>query len=111
MPSKRDTLIDFASFVQAYPKTGPFLLSDAFCKLSRLGKEAHSYAERLCNFGERSEGEYDRKCDSLSRRAYAALATLGSIRGVEVETGGDPRGSCLKVRIPRDSVGTLEVRF
>ena len=107
----RDTLIDFASFVQVYPHTGPFLLSDAFKRLTRLGKEAHSYAERMCTFGERTEGEYDRKIDSITRRAYAALATLGGIQRIQIETGGDPRGSCLKITIPRDSNGALLLRF
>ena len=107
----RDTLIDFASFVQVYPHTGPFLLSDAFKRLTRLGKEAHSYAERMCTFGERTEGEYDRKIDSITRRSYAALATLGDgIQGVKIEVGGDPRGSCLRITIPRDS-GALLLRF
>lgn len=107
----RDSLIDFAALVKAYPHTGPFLMADAWKRLTRLGKEAHSYAERLCNLGERTEGEYDRKIGSITRRVYAALATIGGIQGIEVETGGDPRGSCLKITFPRDSNGALLIRF
>lgn len=101
----------FAAFVQAYPKTGPYLIASSYKRLQRLGKEAHTYAERLCNEGERSEGEYERKIASITLRAKAALACLGSLSGVEIETGGDPRGSCLKITLPRDSAGALLVRF
>jgi hypothetical protein len=73
--------------------------------LSRLGTEAHSWAERMCNYGERVEGEDTRKRASIRTRADHAMKALGFNATIEVE--GDPRGSCLKVSAP----GIYTLRF
>lgn len=73
-------------------------------KLARLGRAAQRLAENLCNVPVYQEA-FDRGMASVRKHAVGALHEMGI--SAEVETGGDPRGSCLKVRI----AGASEFRF
>jgi hypothetical protein len=82
-----------------------YAVAYAVSTLDRLGTEAHTWAERMCNYGEPFEGADDRKRQSIRTRADTLMRTLGFNATIEVE--GDPRGSCLKVSAP----GISTLRF
>lgn len=82
------------------PTASAYRTAKAVAALARLGSEAHTWAERLCNFGEPSEGADSRKRDSISRRAFEALSGMHiACNTCKVEIHGDPRGSCLQISI------------
>lgn len=78
-----------------------YRIASNVAKLKRLGSEAHTWAERLCNYGEPTEGADERKRASIRKRAIFAVSEIenGLERGATIEVAGDPRGSCLKVTI------------
>lgn len=77
-----------------------YTIASTVAALNRLGREAHTHAENVCNYP-MPEGKDEKRRASIGRRAYAALAMCLPIQGVRIEVHGDPRGSCLKVKIPR----------
>lgn len=90
-----DTAIQFARLA---PHSSSFRIATGVARLSRLGHEAHTWAERLCNYGEPTEGADMRKRDSIRARAFAALGDMGlRVPEFTVEVMGDPRGSCLQI--------------
>lgn len=60
--------------------------------LSRLASAAESNALALCN-GDRQQDAYDRKKESIERRANAIAAGYW----LRAKCGGDPRGYCLRL--------------
>lgn len=91
---------------------GSYTIASVVSKLTRLGNAARKHAENVCNYP-MAEGEDAKRRDSISRRMYAALSEILPIQGVRVEVHGDPRGSCLQVKIPRGdgSPDFYEYRF
>lgn len=88
--------------------------------LVRLGRRAQRIAERRCNGVERydskagrvlaswteaDEKAADRACEKIKVEAIAALVDF-EVFGVEV--GGDPRGYCLKFRLPSGASNSAE---
>lgn len=84
------------------PNVSAYRVASNVMRLNRLGREAHTWAERLCNYGEPSEGADERKRASIAHRAASALAEISSkvFSGVKIDVMGDPRGSCLQVTLP-----------
>lgn len=85
-------------FARSAPHSSSYRIASNVAKLARLGREAHTWAERLCNYGEPKEGANSSKRNSISRRAFAALGDMGLLLPqYKVEVSGDPRGSCLQI--------------
>lgn len=110
-------MMDYAVQMARLPQcanTSPFRIANGLAKLRRLGREAHTHAESMCNFGERTEGADVRKRNSISTRASQVIANMSiPLReaGVQVEVHGDPRGSCLQIHIKCESGLGLSLRF
>lgn len=108
---KRDMIFDVLRIASLDRLPGAVVrhdeIADGYLKLCRLGREIHTAAERLCSDERYSQDLFDAKRDSVQRRAMRAindsLCLLSPIacpndeRAYRLETGGDPRGSCLKL--------------
>lgn len=79
MMTKRHA-VDFATdaivLARKAPAASAYAVASTVATLSRLGTEAHTWAERLCNYGEPSEGADERKRASIRQRAETALKAL-----------------------------------
>lgn len=98
-----------------------YTISMGAARLARLGREARTHAENVCNFP-MPEGKDEKRRESITRRTIKALADLkidatwrfkgaGKVRDAMIEVHGDPRGSCLQIHIKRASGLDLSLRF
>ena len=90
----RQDIAELAAFLAARnPQLAPGYVAQVALKLSRLARAATTNATNLCNIAN-YQAKYDRKADSLHRKAEAALNGSFSLYA---RVGGDPRGACLRL--------------
>lgn len=102
-------LMETAVMLSRHSTCGAYRIATCTAALNRLAREAKTNAERLCSDERYSQDLFDKKVDSISRRAFHELAEIGiSLGGLKVEVHGDPRGSCLQIVI---TPNTPPIRF
>jgi len=94
-----------------HTNAGAFRVALNVSKLYKCERRAHRLAEMLCN-GEIEQDAYDTKRDRVRKNVHKALTEL-DLRALELEVGGDPRGSCLKINLGGRKLGESlgEFRF
>ena len=103
MATKAD---DFALFVAVLAEAfgarmSPRQVADEALWLRKMARKLERFAVKHCNVG---LSEQDSRAEM---RAIASLKLWAEREGVQVRTGGDPRGYCLKLVLPAGRYNTM----
>ena len=84
-------------FGKEFPDAAPMVVAKRVLALNSLAVAVQNNAVALCN-GDKDQEQYNKRKKTLTNLVTKHLDALAP--GIEFKLDGDPRGSCLKIKLP-----------